>query len=89
MIGGDTLSASLRRYAIGDRVRLSDLGYKRHPRIKQQLGTVVGFSKGSNGVRVLFDGRASSTILHVSYLELHDLQSPAYPVQTGQRSSLE
>jgi hypothetical protein len=78
MIGGILVPASLSQLAIGDRVRLSELGRKRHPRIKQQLATVVGFSKGSNGVKVLFDRNASTTMLHVSYLELHGAELPSY-----------
>jgi len=60
--------------AIGDRVRLSELGRRRCPRISADRGTIVGFTRRSTGARVLFDGRKSAVLFHASYLELDGIE---------------
>jgi len=44
---------------LGDRVRLTELGVSRSPKIRARTGVVVGLSKhysGSASITVLFDG---------------------------------
>ena len=54
----------------GRRVCLSTLGKERSPKMdSRSAGIVVGRS-GSNGLRVLFDGRTFPVTLHLSYVEL-------------------
>lgn len=57
-------------FEIGDRVRLSDVGRARCPSLHDLAGTVMGHSRMSCSVRVLFDGRRSREVLHMSYVEL-------------------
>jgi len=59
----------------GDRVRLTELGISRCPRIKVRTGSIVAlprYGSGSATVRVLFDGNRVPTTLHRSYLELNN-----------------
>jgi hypothetical protein len=61
---------------IGDRVRLSELGTARSPKIKVRVGVVVALSRlRHNSVHVLFDGNKTATRLHRSYLELDQLKA--------------
>jgi hypothetical protein len=61
-------------FEVGDRVRLSELGRVRAPKMSAKAGTVIGFARLSSGVKVLFDERKSPTTLHFSYLELADVE---------------
>lgn len=54
----------------GDRVRLSELGRERFPRFPDRVGTIVGRSRVSNALCVLFDGRKTREMVHSSYLRL-------------------
>lgn len=60
--------------ALGDRVRLSELGISRSPKTKARTGVIVALPwlTGSAILSVLFDGNKRPTRLHCSYLELDD-----------------
>jgi len=61
--------------AVGDRVRLTEVGVSRCPKISIRTGVVVSlprYDSGSGTVRVLFDGNREPTSIHRSYLELND-----------------
>jgi hypothetical protein len=56
----------------GDRVKLSELGEARSPRMLSKTGTiqrVTHHKSGSGGVAVLFDGMKEPCKLHWSYIE--------------------
>jgi hypothetical protein len=53
----------------GTRVRLTELGKERSPRLKDYVGKVVGISLHTSTVRVLFEGRKAPVTLHVTYIE--------------------
>lgn len=53
----------------GTRVRLTELGSERSPRLKGYVGKVVGISLHTSTVRVLFEGRKAPVTLHVTYIE--------------------
>jgi hypothetical protein len=60
-------------FQIGDRVRLTELGIGRSPKIKARAGVVIALPRlGRDAIRVLFDGNKTVTTLHRSYLELDD-----------------
>ena len=54
---------------IGDRVRVSNLGASRCPRLARKSGTIVGRSIYTNSVSVRFDGNKSKSTLHRDYVE--------------------
>ena len=54
----------------GKRIKLSELGKQRCPKLKNYNGIVVGKSLHSNAFRVLIDGRKMPITLHESYIEL-------------------
>jgi hypothetical protein len=53
--------------ALGDRVRMSELGLARHPKYASHEGVVVG-KVSSSGMRVKFDERKHVQTIHHSYL---------------------
>ena len=58
---------------LGDRVRLSELGVSRSPKIKVHTGIVaVPCFAGSAIISVLFDGNKRPTRIHCTYVELDD-----------------
>lgn len=60
---------------LGDRVRLTELGASRCPRVSARAGVVTTlprFDSGSAIVGVLFDGNKRATMVHRSYVELYD-----------------
>ena len=62
---------------LGDRVRLTELGVSRSPKIRARTGVVVGLSKhysGSASITVLFDGNIRPTTVHTSYIELENAE---------------
>ena len=65
---GPPSKKSLPSFAIGDRVKLSELGRERHPKMSRQPGTIVAGSASSSSLYVLFDDRHSPIQLHKSYL---------------------
>jgi hypothetical protein len=54
---------------IGARIKLSLLGAERTPCYSEREGTVVGSSRLTSSVRVLFDGRKTPVTLHKGYIE--------------------
>jgi hypothetical protein len=60
---------------IGARVRLSQLGVARSPKMKVRTGVIVALpfhDSGSVTVRVLFDGQRDPRTVHRSYVELDE-----------------
>jgi hypothetical protein len=53
--------------ALGDRVRMSELGLARHPKYASREGVIVGRVSAS-GLRVKFDERKQLQTIHHSYL---------------------
>jgi hypothetical protein len=53
--------------ALGDRVRMSELGLARHPKYASREGVIVG-KVSANGMRVKFDERKQIQTIHHSYL---------------------
>src|SRR4051812_35638626 len=66
---GGNLSDQENRIPIGTRIKLSELGAIRCPRLSGKLGIVVGWSPYRSSLRVLFDGNKTPTALHPDYLE--------------------
>jgi len=58
------------KYTVGTRVRLSELGKVRCPRLSKKTGTLVGHGIYVNSVVVLFDGNKTSSTIHIAYLEV-------------------
>jgi hypothetical protein len=54
--------------ALGDRVRMSELGLARHPKYAGREGVIVG-KVSASGLRVKFDERKQLQTIHHSYLE--------------------
>jgi hypothetical protein len=57
-------------FKVGDRVRLSDLGRRKHPLMLNTAGTVSNKTRLRSSVVVLFDGRKTAVLVHHSYLKL-------------------
>ena len=53
---------------IGARVKFSELGALRSPRLRKRIGTVVGINLSGNALRILFDGSRTTNTIHRSYL---------------------
>jgi hypothetical protein len=53
--------------ALGDRVRMSELGLARHPKYASHEGIIVG-KVSASGLRVKFDERKHVQTIHHSYL---------------------
>jgi hypothetical protein len=62
------LSPAQLTFKIGARVRPSELGRQRFRRPSDKPATVVGYSRISSAVKLIFDGNKSPTSLHASYL---------------------
>jgi hypothetical protein len=56
------------RIAVGIRFKMSKLGAVRCPNLADKIGIVVGVSRRTTGVAVLFDGDRRPTYLHRDYL---------------------
>ncbi|MCK1711461.1 MULTISPECIES: hypothetical protein [unclassified Bradyrhizobium] len=56
------------RIAVGTRFKISDLGAVRCPNLAHKIGIVVGLSRRTTGVTVLFDGDARPTCLYRGYI---------------------
>jgi hypothetical protein len=54
--------------ALGDRVRMSELGLSRHPKYASREGVIVGKVSASS-LRVKFDERKQVQTIHHTYLE--------------------
>ena len=59
--------ATIEQFAIGSRCEVR-AGGRRSLRLQGRKGTVVGFARTRNAVRVVFDGFKSPQTLHLSYL---------------------
>lgn len=58
-----------KRFQVGDRCRLSELGRKRNPKRGIGLCEVVSFGNSSQRIRIRFVGYRSVHTMHASYLE--------------------
>lgn len=56
-------------FSVDDRVRISELGSSRCPRLANRLGAIVGGSIYANSVSIRFDGNRSSSTFHGDYIE--------------------
>jgi hypothetical protein len=56
------------RIAIGTRFKMNKLGAVRCPRLADKVGVVVGVSRHTTGITVLFDGDRRPTCLHRDYI---------------------
>jgi hypothetical protein len=54
---------------LGTRIKMSELGAARCPRIADKRGVVISGSRNPNTVWVRFDGNMSPTSLHRDYVE--------------------
>ena len=54
---------------VGTRIKMSELGAARCPRIAAKRGMVISRSRNPNTVWVRFDGNMSPTSLHRDYVE--------------------
>lgn len=57
------------KFKIGSRIRLSNLGKQRCPRITSETGIVVGKATHLEAVRLKMDGKKQLITLHVTYVE--------------------
>lgn len=60
-------------FKIGDKVRMSEFGLSRIPTrlsLQERLGTVVGFNKDGDCVRVNWNGRKSVSTYYFEFLEV-------------------
>jgi len=73
-----------RRFQVGDRVRLSELGRARFP-ARTEFGTISAEKRSTDGnsVRVLFDGSKNSVRLHESFIEAADPEQSAMSTPKG------
>jgi hypothetical protein len=65
-------------FRVGERVRLSEVGKSRAPRVRTQTGTVVKIPRtksGGRSVEVLFDGNKLPTRVHRTYIEKEDTRA--------------
>jgi hypothetical protein len=66
------LISMVHKFKSGDRIRLSQLGKERNPRMRKHHGTVIKVGSRANSSEILavqLDGNASLTRLHRSYVE--------------------
>jgi hypothetical protein len=56
------------RIAVGTRFKISKLGAVRCPNLAEKIGIVVGLSRRTTGITVLFDGDRRPTCLHMGYI---------------------
>ena len=56
------------RIAVGTRFKISELGAVRCPNLADKIGIVVGLSRHTTGITVLFDGDSRPTCLHRDYI---------------------
>ena len=52
----------------GARIRLSQLGIERCPKLVQRTGTIVDINRTGSAFRVLFDGTKSVRSIHRTYI---------------------
>ncbi|SDJ75410.1 MULTISPECIES: hypothetical protein [Bradyrhizobium] len=56
------------RIAVGTRFKINKLGAVRCPNLADKIGIVVGLSRRTTGITVLFDGDRRPTCLHMGYI---------------------
>ena len=56
------------RIAVGTRFKISELGAVRCPNLAKKVGVVVGLSRQTTGITVLFDDDARPTCLYRGYI---------------------
>ena len=56
------------RIAVGTRFKISKVGAVRCPNLADKIGIVVGLSRRTTGITVLFDGDRRPTCLHMGYI---------------------
>ena len=56
------------RIAVGTRFKISELGAVRCPNLADKIAIVVGLSRHTTGITVLFDGDRRPTVLHRDYI---------------------
>ncbi|WP_369722414.1 hypothetical protein AB8Z38_36785 [Bradyrhizobium sp. LLZ17] len=54
--------------AVGTRFKINKLGAVRCPKLAKKVGIVVGLSRQSTGITVLFDGDARPSCLYRGYI---------------------
>jgi hypothetical protein len=59
------------RFAVGDRVRLSEIG-RQKARKRERIGVVIGISRTGTQIRVKWDDLQLPYVVHWSYLEHAD-----------------
>jgi len=75
---------------VGARVRLSQVGVARSPKMKVRTGVVIALpfhDSGSASVRVLFDGKREPRTVHRSYVELDEDDLNLRDIENGKSST--
>jgi len=60
----------------GVRIKLSELGMMRCPKLQGRTGTILSFTRTANGFRVQFDGAKFAQSLHRTYIVPIDRDEP-------------
>lgn len=68
-IRGPSMPSKPSAIPLGTRIKMSELGAARCPRIAEKRGMVISGSRNPNTVWVRFDGNMSPTSLHRDYVE--------------------
>lgn len=61
-----------REFAVGDRVRLTEVGRLSFSKSPNRLGTIIRAGATQSRYRVQWDGQATAEYIHWTYLELDD-----------------
>jgi hypothetical protein len=56
------------RIVVGTRFKMIKVGAVRCPNLANKIGIVVGLSRRTTGITVLFDGDRRPTCLHMGYI---------------------
>jgi hypothetical protein len=56
-------------FRVGDRIKISDIGSQRYPRLAHKTSTVTSAPFTGNSITVRFDGNKLKTSLHRAYSE--------------------
>ena len=60
----------------GVRIKLSELGMMRCPKLQGRTGTILSLTRTANGFRVQFDGAKFAQSLHRTYIVPIDRDEP-------------
>jgi hypothetical protein len=63
-------------FLIGKRIRISEIGASRCPRLANKTGTIVGGSVYINSISVRLDGNKSTSTFHLDYVAVVDAAEP-------------